>query len=216
MTRRDSNPQNDPEMVMPQTHVPPPTTPPPAGPLSGWRGEAGFNFIEVMVSVALLFLIAMMMLPIFSRATSLNLMGRESTVVSAYGRATQEDFAQLPFASQRLVVTAGNERTETQVWVPKSVTSSDPADPLDPALGEWVASGATGGRRQVWQRDVVVRQYSLDDLNDDGELNDPLPAGTPNSRIHLQEVQVEVQSTREPGSPIGRGKRVVVTRLKAF
>jgi len=157
-----------------------------------------------------------MMLPIFSRATTLNLMGRESTVVSAYGRATQEDFAQLPFDSQRLVVDTGNKLSETQVWVPKSVTSSDPADPLDPALGEWVASGATGGRRPVWQRDVVVRQYSIYDLNDDGELNDPLPAGTALRQIHLQEIQVEVQGTRESGSPIGRGKRVVITRLKAF
>lgn len=203
---------------MPRTHVRPPATRPPAGPsLSPARcGEAGFNFIEVMVSVGLLFLIAMMMLPIFSRATNLNLAGRESTLVAAYGRATQEELAQLPFDTPRLAITSGSELTATQVWVPQAVSSPNPSDPLDPALGEWVDSSATGGRQPLWQRSLRIRQYSINDLSEDGKLDNPLSAGTDPNYVHLKEVQVEVEGTRETGGPLGRSKRVVITRLKAF
>jgi hypothetical protein len=185
--------------------------PPPAG-----RGEAGFNFIEVLVSVGLLFLIAMMVLPIFSRAANLNLLGRESTVVASHGRTVHEELAQLPFAAPRLTVTAGSELTSTEMWVPETVTSSNPADPLDPALGEWVDPSALSGRQPVWQRDVRVRQFSINDLSEDGEFDNPLPASTDPNFVHLKEVQIEVQGTRAAGGPMGRSKSVVITRLKAF
>jgi type II secretory pathway pseudopilin PulG len=180
------------------------------------RGEAGFNFIEVVVAVGLLFLIAMMMLPIFSRATNLNLAGRESTVVAAYGRATQEEMSQLPFNASRLVPTAGTELTTDEVWVPKVVTSTVPGDPVDPALGEWVDADATGGRKPLWQREIQVRQFSIYDLKVDGRLDDPLPAGTAPEDVHLREVQVIVEGARETGGPLGRSRRVVISRLKAF
>jgi type II secretory pathway pseudopilin PulG len=202
-----------PEKAMPRNRVRPPaaqTTPAPP------RREAGFNFIEVVVAVGMLFLIAMMMLPIFSRATNLNLQGRESTLVAAYGRATQEDLAQLPFDSPRLTITAGSELNTTEVWVPQSVTSSNPSDPLDPSVGEWLDPSAVGGRTPIWQRDIRVRQYSVNDISEDGEFDNPLPSGTDPNFVHLKEVQVTVQGTRETGGPLGRSKDVVLTRVKAF
>jgi len=179
------------------------------------RCEAGFNLIEMLIGIGLLFIISLAVVPLFSRAASLNNFGRESTVVAGYGRTVQEEYAQLPFAATRLTLTAGTELVSNEFWVPETVTSSDPTDPLDPALGDWVDAASLAGRQPQWQRELRVRQFSVNDLNDDNEFNSPLAASADFNFVHLKEVQVEVEGMRE-GGPLGRSRRVVITRMKAF
>jgi type II secretory pathway pseudopilin PulG len=179
------------------------------------RSEAGFNLIEMMIGITLLFIIALAVVPLFSRAASLNSSGRESTVVSGYGRAAHEEYSQMLFTAPLLTITSGSELVTNEVWVPETVTSTDPNDPLDPALGEWVAPGAVAGRRPHWRREVRVRQFSVNDLHDNGEFDSPLDATSDFNFVHLKEVQVEVEGVRE-GGPLGRSRRVILTRMKAF
>lgn len=179
------------------------------------HAEAGFNLIEMLIGIALLFIIAIGIVPLFSRAAALNSFGRESTTVAGYGRTVQEQYAQLPFAAQQLTLNSGTERVDNQFWVPLPVTSSDPNDPVDAALGEWVDETTLAGRRAHWERELRVRQFSVNDLNDDGEFNTPLDATSDFNFVHLKEVQVEVAGMRE-GGPLGKSRRVVITRMKAF
>jgi len=179
------------------------------------RAEAGFNLIEMLIGIALLFIIAIGVVPLFSRAATLNSFGRESTTVAGYGRTVQEQYAQLPFAAQQLTLNAGTERLDNEFWVPVPVTSSDPNDPVDAALGQWVAEASLAGRQPQWERELRVRQFSVNDLNDDGEFNTPLDATSDFNFVHLKEVQVEVSGLRE-GGPLGKSRRVVITRMKAF
>lgn len=179
------------------------------------RAEAGFNLIEMLIGIALLFIIAVGVVPLFSRAAALNSFGRESTTVAGYGRTVQEEYAQLPFAAPQLTLSAGEELTVEQFWVPLPVTSSDPNDPVDAALGEWVDEATLAGRQAHWERELRVRQFSVNDLNDDGQFNDPLDATSDFNFVHLKEVQVEVAGVRE-GGPLGKSRRVVITRMKAF
>lgn len=189
--------------------------PMPATPDHRRRAEAGFNLIEMLIGIGLLFIIALAVVPLLSRAASLNNFGRESTVVAGYGRSVQEEYAQLPFATPRLTLTSGTDLTTAELWVPETVSSSDPNDPLDPALGEWVLEANLSGRKPHWQRELQVRQFSVNDLNDDNEFDSPLDATSDFNFVHLKEVQVEVRGMRE-GGPLGRSRRVVITRMKAF
>lgn len=179
------------------------------------RNQAGFNLVEMLIGIGLLFVIAVAVIPLFARAAALNNFGRESTMVASHGRTVQEEFAQLDFNAPRLTLTAGDELVSEEFWVPETVTSSDPNDPLDPALGSWVDAAGLAGRRPHWQRELRVRQFSVNDLNDDGEFDDPLDAASDFNFVHLKEVEVEVQGMRE-GGPFGRSRRVVITRMKAF
>lgn len=178
------------------------------------RTEAGVSLIEVLIGFALLMVIALSLLPLFSRAASLNRHGRESTMVAGFGRALQEECAQLPFTTPRLTLTAGSERLDDQLWVPLPVAAGDPDDPADQALGEWVDTAALAGRRPQWNRELRVRQFSLRDL-DDGRLDEPLDASTDPAFVHLKEVRVEVGGVRE-GGPLGRSRSLVIHRLRAY
>lgn len=179
--------------------------------------QAGFNLIEMLIGMAMLFVIAISVVPLFSRSATLNNFGRESTVVAGYGRTVQEEYSQLPFTSPRLTLIAGDKLETDEVWVPETVTSSDPGDPLDPALGVWVVNdgSAIAGRQPHWRRELRVRQFSINDLNDNNQLDDPLDATTDFNFVHLKEVQVEVEGMRQ-GGPLGRSRRIVISRLKAF
>jgi type II secretory pathway pseudopilin PulG len=70
--------------------------------------QAGFNLIEMLIGMAMLFVIAISVVPLFSRSATLNNFGRESTVVAGYGRTVQEEYSQLPFTSPRLTLIAGD------------------------------------------------------------------------------------------------------------
>ncbi len=167
------------------------------------RSNAGFSMIEVLIGTAILTIVAVGILPLFASSIRSNREGNDSTQVANFTRERLEEFFELPFNSSRLTVTGGSENlfqeyysVEDREWK----TGVPPTDDSDPAL---------------WTRETRVRQYSVRAL-EDGELetSEALSAGSPNSEIHLKELEVEVSSTARSGL-LGPGKQLTVRTLKA-
>lgn len=184
--------------------------------------EAGFSLIEVLAGMAILMLIAFFMLPLFSRSALNNLSGRESTEVAKFGRDSQEIFSRSAFSSNDLTIDAGDQKIFEDAWVETGYDPSKPWPRPLQAAGAWqrVATGGPLPAGALWRRVATVQQHSISDLNgdppDDQELDEPLPAGTPDNFVHLKWVQVEVESVRPEGGMLGPNRRLVVSQLKAF
>ena len=151
----------------------------------------GFTMVEVLVAGALLMVITLGTLPLFTRALRDNRSGAESTEVSNAARSGLEEFFQLPWDAARLVLAALPDCDPA--------TCAVPAD--DPAR---------------WTRVTCVRQFSNDDVTDDGELADDeaLAFDADPSQVHLKEIVVRVASARQ--SPVfGPAKRITVRTLKS-
>lgn len=185
----------------------------------GGRGQAGLTLIEVLVAAALLLIIAVGILPLFTRALVNNNAGNEYTKVSNHGKSRVEEAFQLPFndpflmtvpAGQDAGVVVEHYREDTKTWELGPTPSPLPADPSSPF----------GVVQVPWERTTTVRQYSTEAIHDedDAEVDlkkaDALSGGTDPVFVHLKEVEVLVESTRS-GGPLGAGKQVVLRTFKA-
>lgn len=183
------------------------------------RLQAGLSLVEVLVASALLLIIAVGILPLFTRALFNNNAGNEYTKVSNHGKARVEEAFQLPFngpalttvdAGQTAKVTVEHYREDTGTWEPGPTPSPLPTDPSNPF----------GVVQIPWERTTTVRQYNTDSIHDedDGKVDlpkaDALVGGTPSGSVHLKEIEVLVESTRT-GGPLGEGKQVVLRTFKA-
>jgi prepilin-type N-terminal cleavage/methylation domain-containing protein len=184
------------------------------------RRAAGFSILEVLIALVVMSMIALMVLPLLSRSAEMNLFGRESTEVVSRSLGSHEQMAMLPFAHDRLAVTAGTETVVEEVWVPAAQSPIPGERPVQGAGGEWkLESDLATGERPLWRRNLTVRQHQLTDLTndpiDDQVLDEPLPGGTDPIVVHLKVVDVEIESERG-GGPLGIGRTVAVRRIKAF
>jgi len=162
------------------------------------RAEAGFSFIEVVIAGLLLLMIAVSVLPMFTEAAASNETGREYTEVSNLARSHAEELMQLPFNSAPLTITAGTSLVTDEYY---SVLNK-----------RWMAGTTPGsGDRALWLRRTTIRQYSVTNLD---TLDNPLPAGTPATGIHVKEIQVEVHQG-STASLFGPAKSLTVRMLKS-
>ncbi|MEM7480605.1 MAG: hypothetical protein AAF481_05485 [Acidobacteriota bacterium] len=183
------------------------------------RGEAGIGLVEALIAMALLLVVAISILPLFTRSMSNNVAGSQSTQIANQARRQLESLYQLPFNNQALEITAGSERLTTDYF-----SSGDPKVEGDEY---WTATAPSGTARTVWTRDTTIRQYSLggtvtdsdadgvldfipgledsDDPGDDdyGYFDSPLDAGTDRGFIHIKEVEVLLQYSE--GDHTGEG-----------
>ena len=183
---------------------------------AGRRGQRGFSLIEVLIALAMLFVIAMMLMPLFSQSMVLNLAGREYGVAANFVRSGQEELTQVDYHGTRLGVTAGTEGVDEAFWVARApdFTVPDGVD-VERTYGEWVGGGDVGSATPLWEREIRVRQFSVGDVQDDFSLDDPMPAGTDPQFVHLKEIRIAVEGARE-GGPLGPARGLVVTRVRAF
>ncbi|MEM7048753.1 MAG: hypothetical protein AAF604_03800 [Acidobacteriota bacterium] len=168
-------------------------------------GERGITMVEALIAMALLLLVAIGILPLFTRAITNNASGSVSTQIANHARRQLETVYQLPFNNQALTITTGTERQSIDYF-----SSGNPK-----LIGDevWTATQPTGTAYSSWTRTTMVRQYSLggsptdadadgvldllpglQDADKDGLLDDPLSAGTDAGFIHLKEVEVLLQS----------------------
>lgn len=164
----------------------------------------GFSLIEVLIAGAILLVVALGTLPLFTRAMISNKSGAESTSVSNFARERLEEFNQLPFDSPDLTIDAGTSKVfdeyyslQDKRWKDYTNTTIPTTDPAG------------------WTRTTTVRQYSVTAL-DDGKL-DPAEALGPTAlpiNVHFKEIVVAVQSARL-GGPLGPGKRIALRILKS-
>jgi type II secretory pathway pseudopilin PulG len=147
---------------------------------------AGFSLVEVLVATLLFFMIAMGIVPLFSRSTISNRAGADATTVSQFGLSRVEELSSPPLSSA-LVDPGTSEESYSdndRIWKP-----GPPPDSGDLAS---------------WTRVTRITQHSLSDLDADGVLDDPLPEGAAESTIHLKLIEVRVGMVRDPKNPIGR------------
>lgn len=168
-----------------------------------YRRQKGLSMIEALIAAALLLIIAVGILPLFSQAIVNNQSGSESSSVSNMARTQVEELFQLTFNDPQLTPTSGTELTiqsyysmADRIWRPGAA----PVDGSDPAL---------------WERTAIVRQYNVNSLDD--QLLEPaeaLPAGAPPGQVHFKEIEVTANGTRT-GGPLGPSRRIAVRMLKS-
>lgn len=172
--------------------------------------QAGFSLVESLVAALILLFIALGLIPLFARSLRDNTSGADSTQASNHGKAKLEEYLQIPFNNQAVDLAPAS----TSTVAGESWAQGDAAQVGDADEGWW--AGAPSGRgRLLWSRQTTVRQYGISDL-DDGKLGDPLPGGTEPVFVHLKEVEVRLESEREPGNPLGGGRAVTFRVLKPF
>jgi len=177
------------------------------------RGEAGFSIIEALIAAAILLIIALGLLPVFSRAINDNVTGNDATQATNGSRTELEELLQLPFNNQRVVVAAGQTKTETKDFYTRAkADASTGAYEIGDATEGWTAD-ATGRGPVLWNRTTTVQQYGITDLND-GKLDTPLDGSTQANFVHLKQIQVQIDNPKK--DLFGNGQGITLTVIKAF
>jgi type II secretory pathway pseudopilin PulG len=162
--------------------------------------EHGFSMIEALIASLLMVIIVLALVPLFARSMQNTLAGREYSVATQHGRSRSDQYYQLPLTGEELVLPNGSGQLVQPDW-------------WDSASHLWTASAPSA--TSPWRRTTTVRQYNVNDLLVSGELVTPLAGGTPAPQVHLREVIVEVESTREGGAA-GGGRSVTLTTVRGF
>jgi len=177
----------------------------------GRSAAAGFSLIEALIAAAILLVIALGLIPLFTRSIVENSLGNDATQASNHGKTELEELLQLPFNHQRLTVPAGAPQVQTA----ESFALGLP-DQIGDANEGWWPGAPTNRGRIAWTRTTTVRQYGIGDL-DDGVL-DPKEAklgGTQPIFVHLKEVEVQMDSSRQLRLPAGN-RGLTLRVLKPF
>ena len=180
-------------------------------PTAARHGDAGFSMIEALIAAAILLIIALGLLPLFSRSINDNVSGNDATQATNNGRTELEELFQVPFNSQRLDVPSGAMMGETkEAWATGDLDKTGDADE------KWwpdSGSGVTGHGTVLWNRTTQVRQYSISDL-DDGTLDHPQPGGTQATFVQLKEITVMVDNPKK--NLMGGGQGITLKIVKPF
>lgn len=178
------------------------------GAVSG-RSAAGFSVIEGLIAGTILLVIALGLVPLFTRSILNNSIGSDATQASNHSKTRLEEFLPLPFNHARLTVPGGSDESESlDTW-----TSGRLGEIGDADEGWWPGAPVDKGPTS-WTRTTRVRQYNISDL-DDGTLDNPELGGTQPIFIHLKEVEVQMDSARQ-GIFLGGGRGLTVRVLKPF
>ena len=171
----------------------------------GSAGASGFSLIEALLASVILMIVALGVLPLFSRAMVSNLAGSESTSLSSMAMERAEEFYQYPFNGTRLTVPGG----ATEVFYDEVWTEED---------GRWIdgtVAEAEGDEKTVrWTRRTRVRQFGINDVLDGSPT--PLDGNAPSGSVHVKEIEVEVASARQSSVALGPTKDLRVRLFKAL
>ena len=180
--------------------------------------DAGFSLIEALIAAALVLMITLGVMPLFTHAVVQNVSGKESTISTNYSRSTTEELIGLPL--DREEVRTELSETERELcysyehpdgWkeVPDCNPENDPND------------------YPAWARTTLIRQYNINEIYDgDTAAGNPtfknpiLGYAVGNDRldsfVHIRELMVITEGQREEGSPLGKGRRVDMVELRGF
>ena len=171
------------------------------------NARSGFSIIEALIAAAILLIIAIGVLPLFTRALTNNLAGDESTRVSNFSKSAVEDLVNRDFNHVDLLITTGSSKiVGPDYW--------QDADKTRTGEEIWTATPPAAGVG-VWQREVEVRQFSVrafEDLKLDPA--EALPAGADVQDIHFKVSEARVQGIRQAG-PLESSKRITVRTIKS-
>lgn len=163
------------------------------------RLQGGFSLIEVMVAAAILLVIALGLIPLYTRSIRSNVEGFDYTQVANSARSRADEFFQLPFNSSRLTVPNG----ETELCVEDFYSHGE---------HRWIELAQCGdkpsGDTALFTRTTTVRQFGI------GDMTTPILGSVPTpDEVHLKEITVSVEGSRTP--VIGGGKVIAVRLFKS-
>lgn len=175
------------------------------------RREAGFSMIEALIAAAILLIIALGLIPLFTRSIIDNNSGNDATQVTNHGKTQLESLIQLPFNHQRLEVPGGsNVAQAAETWTTGALNQAG-----DPNERWWPGTTPPAGSGEaLWTRRTRVQQFSIGDL-DDGVLNNPQPGGTQPVFIQLKELEVQLENGKR-GTLLGGNQALTVRVVKPF
>jgi type II secretory pathway pseudopilin PulG len=165
------------------------------------RSESGLSLVEALIAVALIGLVAVGIIPMFTRAMSDNMAGADYTRVTNFAKAKEEDFSRLPF----------NQAT---IQPPAGQTDLMSTEYMDPNTLQWSATAPTTVLN-YWTRNTDISQYGINDTDDDQTFNSKLAGGSSPLMVHIMQEQVQVQSSSTL-SPTGARRSTTIRYLKAF
>jgi type II secretory pathway pseudopilin PulG len=158
------------------------------------------SIVEVMIAAALLLVIALGILPLFTRSIISNRQGLDSTEVSNMARTQMEEYTQLPFNHLLLTVPDG----ETELVLEQHYSEND--DRWKPG------ADPAGGDNALFTRTTTIRQFGIDLAAASG-LTAAIPGGSSPATIHLKEIQVNVLG--QAGGPLGPQKQITTRVFKS-
>ena len=170
-------------------------------PSSAPRDDAGFSLVEVLIAAALLLIVSVGILPMFTRSITNNLQGKQATEATNLARSELERMIQLPSDDPALTLLTGSSLVRNEKWSKDSLQWYD------------VSSFPTG-EIDTFERTVTVRQFSMSALAD-GVLDatEHLDASADIQLVHLKEIEVQVLA---PPSGMSPGKQVTLRMFKAL
>lgn len=167
-------------------------------PVARRSAEAGYSVVEGVIAAALMLIVTIGILPLFSRAMLNNVKGNDSTR-QANGALTEfERSSGLPFNGGAMTVPDGvDELVETSAIALK-------AAPSGPGIvsqrWENVADLATGDQIMA-QRTRTLQQYAFSDFGDDQNFDNPLPGETEDRLVHVKVIDVSIgESSSDPSA----------------
>lgn len=161
--------------------------------------QAGFSLIEALVAAVILLVIALGLIPLYTRSIRSNVEGFDSTQVSNWARSRAEEYLQLPFNSEELTLPVG----EVELAVPESYSH---------VQHRWMTEAERQGIEGELMEPLYTRTTTVRQVGAWGVKN-PLPGGTAPTSVHLKEITVVVDSNKT--AVLGGGKRIAVRVFKS-
>ncbi|HEY6324749.1 MAG TPA: prepilin-type N-terminal cleavage/methylation domain-containing protein [Thermoanaerobaculia bacterium] len=173
-------------------------------PEAGGR-QSGFSMVESLIAAAIIGIVAIGILPLFTRAMVDNMAGADYTRVTNYAKSKEEDFTRIPYLQQSIQIKPGDTQEMTTEY-------------MDPASLYWVAAKPSNPLA-VWTRVTTFTQYNLYDTDDDQMFNNPIAGATSTvgtqDTVQVIQAQVQVKSISTIG-PLGGRRTTLVRYLKVF
>jgi type II secretory pathway pseudopilin PulG len=165
------------------------------------RHQRGFSMVEGLIAAALIGVVAVGIIPLFTRAMSDNLTGADYTRVTNFAKSKEEDFSRLPFTQPTIQLKSGDTQDMTTEF-------------MDPTTLQW-STTPPKSLLGIWTRTSTLTQYNIYDTDDDQMFDFPLAGGTSIDEVQIIQSQVQVKSA-SPVSPAGGHRTTTIRYLKAF
>lgn len=199
--------------------------------------NGGFSLLESLFAAALLFVVAVSIIPLFTRALQSNAAGGWSNVMTNFVGENLESANQMVLDHENLDLPInGVLQVDAQYWNSGATDSADG----DRIIGDggW-EDDPDGPGLVLWMRRASVRKYSFADISigtisADGS-DTLIPLGNPELfdsplttddgangyKAHLTEIRVTVQPCRrcngdEPDEFLALGQRMTVSHFRAY
>lgn len=184
-------------------------TPPASAPVAGPAAD-GFSVVEVLIAAALLLMVTIGIIPMFTRSMQNNVQGSQATKVSNMAKSRMEELQQFTFNSPELLVPAGATELVSQQF-------------FSNAQHVWLDTLPAGDTAE-FVRTTRIREFSITAVSPaetaiiglpEFEDSEALVGGGDASLIHLKEIEVLLESPEQLGA-LGPGKKLRLRAYKTF